>query len=94
MTSRHRALLSVYDKTGVEALASGLVDLGFELISSGGTSKALAAAGISLDELVAVSIPDGMPWVAAMQMFLDEHKLTCVVRSGKLQITTPEGAKE
>ena len=47
MTSRHRALLSVYDKTGVEALASGLAELGFELVSSGGTSKALTAAGIA-----------------------------------------------
>ncbi len=41
-----RALLSVYDKTGLEALARGLVDLGYELITSGGTSRALAEAGI------------------------------------------------
>ena len=42
-----RALLSVYDKTGVEDLARGLSDLGWELVSSGGTSDALAAAGIA-----------------------------------------------
>ena len=47
MTSRHRALLSVYDKTGIEALAAGLVELGFELVSSGGTSTVLGAAGIA-----------------------------------------------
>jgi phosphoribosylaminoimidazolecarboxamide formyltransferase/IMP cyclohydrolase len=41
-----RALLSVYDKTGLEAFASGLVSLGFELVASGGTAKALADAGI------------------------------------------------
>jgi phosphoribosylaminoimidazolecarboxamide formyltransferase/IMP cyclohydrolase len=41
-----RALLSVYDKTGLEALAEGLTSVGFELISSGGTSRALAEAGI------------------------------------------------
>ncbi len=41
-----RALLSVYDKTGVVDLARGLSDLGWELISSGGTSAALAEAGI------------------------------------------------
>jgi phosphoribosylaminoimidazolecarboxamide formyltransferase/IMP cyclohydrolase len=41
-----KALLSVYDKTGVVDLARGLVDLGWELISSGGTSAALADAGI------------------------------------------------
>lgn len=42
-----RALLSVYDKTGVVAFAAALVELGFELVSSGGTSKALADAGIA-----------------------------------------------
>jgi len=42
-----RALLSVYDKTGVIDLARGLADLGWELISSGGTSAALADAGIA-----------------------------------------------
>ncbi|HUR24316.1 MAG TPA: bifunctional phosphoribosylaminoimidazolecarboxamide formyltransferase/IMP cyclohydrolase [Acidimicrobiales bacterium] len=47
MTAPRRALLSVYDKTGLEALASGLVSLGFELVSSGGTSAALAEAGIA-----------------------------------------------
>jgi phosphoribosylaminoimidazolecarboxamide formyltransferase/IMP cyclohydrolase len=41
-----RVLLSVYDKTGLESLAEGLVALGHELISSGGTSKSLEAAGI------------------------------------------------
>lgn len=53
MTTR-RALLSVYDKTGVVGLAAALVGLGFELVSSGGTSAALAEAGIahqSVDEL-------------------------------------------
>jgi len=41
-----RALLSVYDKTGLEAFASGLHGLGVELVASGGTSKALSEAGI------------------------------------------------
>jgi len=41
-----KALLSVYDKTGIEELARGLSSLGWELISSGGTSAALTAAGI------------------------------------------------
>jgi len=40
------ALLSVYDKTGLEHLAERLVALGWRLVSSGGTSAALAAAGI------------------------------------------------
>jgi phosphoribosylaminoimidazolecarboxamide formyltransferase/IMP cyclohydrolase len=42
-----RALLSVYDKTGLVELATDLSDLGWELISSGGTSVALAEAGIA-----------------------------------------------
>jgi phosphoribosylaminoimidazolecarboxamide formyltransferase/IMP cyclohydrolase len=39
-------LLSVYDKTGVEAFARGLDALGVELVASGGTAEALAGAGI------------------------------------------------
>jgi phosphoribosylaminoimidazolecarboxamide formyltransferase/IMP cyclohydrolase len=41
-----RALLSVYDKSGAVDLARGLADLGWELVSSGGTSAVLAEAGI------------------------------------------------
>jgi phosphoribosylaminoimidazolecarboxamide formyltransferase/IMP cyclohydrolase len=41
-----RALLSVYDRTGLAAFASGLHDLGFELVASGGTAGALAEAGL------------------------------------------------
>ena len=41
-----RALVSVYDKTGVIDLAQRLVALGWEIISSGGTSATLADAGI------------------------------------------------
>jgi phosphoribosylaminoimidazolecarboxamide formyltransferase / IMP cyclohydrolase len=41
-----RAILSVSDKTGLEALARGLSSLGVELISTGGTARAIAALGI------------------------------------------------
>ena len=50
-----RALLSVYDKTGLEDLARGLVDLGWELVSSGGTSRALAEAGVDHLEVARVT---------------------------------------
>jgi phosphoribosylaminoimidazolecarboxamide formyltransferase / IMP cyclohydrolase len=50
-----RALLSVYDKTGLSGLAEGLVAAGFELVSSGGTSRALAEAGIPHLEVEAVT---------------------------------------
>jgi phosphoribosylaminoimidazolecarboxamide formyltransferase/IMP cyclohydrolase len=46
-----RALLSVYDKTGLVELARGLSGLGWELISSGGTSAALAEAGVDHREV-------------------------------------------
>jgi phosphoribosylaminoimidazolecarboxamide formyltransferase/IMP cyclohydrolase len=43
-----RALLSVYDKTGLVQFARGLADLGFELVASGGTATELEDAGLSL----------------------------------------------
>ena len=50
-----RALLSVYDKTGLVELASGLVELGWELVSSGGTSQCLDDAGIPHTEVAEVT---------------------------------------
>ncbi len=41
-----RALLSVSDKTGIEDFARGLHELGVELVSTGGTARALEAAGV------------------------------------------------
>jgi phosphoribosylaminoimidazolecarboxamide formyltransferase / IMP cyclohydrolase len=42
-----RALLSVSDKSGLVPFARGLAELGFELVSSGGTYAALTAAGLN-----------------------------------------------
>ncbi len=41
-----RALVSVSDKTGLVEFASGLHELGVEILSTGGTAKAIADAGI------------------------------------------------
>ncbi len=41
-----RAILSVFDKTGIEDFARSLADMGVEILSSGGTCKAIEAAGI------------------------------------------------
>ncbi len=41
-----RALLSVSDKTGIEDFARNLVTLGYQILSTGGTQKALKAANI------------------------------------------------
>ncbi len=43
-----RALLSVSDKTGIVDFARGLADLGVELVSTGGTARALADAGLAV----------------------------------------------
>jgi phosphoribosylaminoimidazolecarboxamide formyltransferase/IMP cyclohydrolase len=43
-----RALLSVSDKTGVVELAEDLVELGVELVSTGGTARALTEAGVGV----------------------------------------------
>lgn len=41
-----KALISVFDKTGVEAFASGLSELGVEIVSTGGTFKRLKHANV------------------------------------------------
>jgi len=46
-----RALLSVSDKTGLEAFARGLAARGVALLSTGGTAKALAAAGLPVTDV-------------------------------------------
>ena len=41
-----RAILSVFDKTGIVELAEGLAKLGCEVVSTGGTQAAIEAAGV------------------------------------------------
>src|SRR3954454_15842942 len=54
-TKIKRALLSVYDKSGLLDLAKGLHELGVEVVSSGNTSAALEAAGIPVTRVEAVT---------------------------------------
>jgi len=53
-----RALLSVSDKTGLVDLARGLVDHGYEIVSTGGTARALTDAGLAV---INVSDVTGFP---------------------------------
>src|SRR5450756_2633058 len=53
-----RALLSVSDKTGLADLGRGLVARGFELVSTGGTARALREAGLPVTDVAAVT---GLP---------------------------------
>jgi phosphoribosylaminoimidazolecarboxamide formyltransferase/IMP cyclohydrolase len=50
-----RALLSVSDKTGLVDLGQGLVARGFELVSTGGTARALRDAGLPVTDVAAVT---------------------------------------
>ncbi len=50
-----RALLSVYDKSGLVPFARQLQDLGFELISTGGTYRDLEAAGLDVTAVAGVT---------------------------------------
>ncbi|MGO4297969.1 bifunctional phosphoribosylaminoimidazolecarboxamide formyltransferase/IMP cyclohydrolase [Glutamicibacter sp. MCAF14] len=50
-----RALISVYDKTGLEELAAGLHAAGVQLVSTGSTAKKIAAAGIPVTEVEQVT---------------------------------------
>ncbi len=53
-----RALLAVFDKSGLVELGRGLRDLGTELVASGGTATALRAAGL---EVIPVEDVTGSP---------------------------------
>ncbi len=53
MPKVERALLSVYDKTGLIPFAEALAAAGAELISTGGTAKALRAGGLKVTDLSA-----------------------------------------
>jgi phosphoribosylaminoimidazolecarboxamide formyltransferase / IMP cyclohydrolase len=50
-----RALLSVSDKTGLAEFGAGLIRLGWELVSTGGTAKALRAAGLPVTDVATVT---------------------------------------
>jgi phosphoribosylaminoimidazolecarboxamide formyltransferase/IMP cyclohydrolase len=50
-----RALLSVSDKSGLVDFASSLRDLGWDLISTGGTSRALRAANLAVTDVAAIT---------------------------------------
>ncbi|AHM03233.1 IMP cyclohydrolase / Phosphoribosylaminoimidazolecarboxamide formyltransferase [Roseibacterium elongatum DSM 19469] len=50
-----RALISVSDKTGLEAFATALAQRGVEVLSTGGTAKALRAAGLTVIDVAEVT---------------------------------------
>ncbi len=87
-----RALLSVFDKTGLVELGQGLARLGVELLSTGGTAKALRDAGLAVVDVADVTKwpemlgaldwhgpgPAGM-WVEGGGMWEDGRRHMCGV---------------
>ena len=65
-----RAILSVSDKTGLVPFAKGLSERGFELVSTGGTAKALADAGLPVRN---VSDVTGFPEIADRVRARERH---------------------
>lgn len=57
---KRRAIISVYDKTGVLEIARALVEMGWEIVSTGGTASLLRDAGVAVKE---VSDVTGFPEV-------------------------------
>lgn len=54
-TAIKRALISVSDKTGLIPFAQGLAEQGIELISTGGTARALKDAGLTVKEVAEIT---------------------------------------
>ena len=55
---KKRAIISVSDKTGVAEFAKGLHELGYEIVSTGGTHKVIEAAGVPV---IGISEVTGFP---------------------------------
>ena len=82
-----RAILSVYDKTGLVEFARGLAELGFELVASGGTARALSAAGLPVTQVDQVT---GFPEILGGRV----KTLHPAVHGGILARRTPEHLAE
>ncbi|HMV69198.1 MAG TPA: bifunctional phosphoribosylaminoimidazolecarboxamide formyltransferase/IMP cyclohydrolase [Myxococcota bacterium] len=82
-----RAILSVWDKAGLVELAAGLVELGFELVASGGTSRALRDAGLAAREVEEIT---GHPEILGGRV----KTLHPAVHGGILARRTPEHLAE
>ena len=85
-----RALLSVYDKTGIAAFARELHGLGIELLASGGTARALAEERIPVTPVEEYG-PDSARFRALATLDPDGHRVLVASIDGP---TSYDGAKE
>ena len=81
------ALLSVSDKTGIVDFARSLAALGIKLISTGGTSKAIADAGIDVQDVSSIT---GFPEIMDGRV----KTLHPTVHGGLLAVRTDEEHKQ
>ena len=81
------ALISVYDKTGIPEFAKELVNLGWKIISSGGTAKHLTDSGILVTDVAEIT---GMPAILSHRVVTLNHK----IHGGLMALDTPEHLAE
>lgn len=81
------ALISVYNKEGITDFAKSLIDLGWKIISSGGTAKHLKDAGISVIDVAEIT---GMPAILSHRVVTLHPK----IQGGLLALNTPEHLAE
>ena len=56
MNKVERAIISVTDKTGIVELAKSLDNLGVQILSTGGTAKAIRDGGVSVTDIFSCGI--------------------------------------
>ncbi|TSC78095.1 MAG: phosphoribosylaminoimidazolecarboxamide formyltransferase / IMP cyclohydrolase [Parcubacteria group bacterium Gr01-1014_24] len=81
------ALISVYDKTGIADFAQSLANLGWKIISSGGTAKHLSDAGVSVTDVADIT---GFPAILGHRVVTLHPK----IHGGLLALDTPEHLAE
>ena len=68
-TVKGKVLISVSDKGGLPELAAGLVELGYELVSTGGSAAAIEKAGLPVTKVEQLTnfpeMLDGMFFISA-----------------------------
>lgn len=86
-TREKRALISVFHKEGIEEFAKGLVEQGFEIVSSGGTAKYLEEKGITVTDAADIT---GVPAILSHRVVTLHPK----IHGGLLATPTSEHDKE
>ncbi|HEU0085570.1 MAG TPA: hypothetical protein VFQ59_01275 [Candidatus Paceibacterota bacterium] len=83
MQHQKTALISVYNKNGLEDFAKALVSMGWKIISSGGTAKYLSENGIAVTDVEEIT---GMPAILGHRVATLHPK----IHGGLLALDTPE----